>query len=435
MNIAIVGAGFAGLTAGYRLAQKGHKVTIYEKDSQPGGLAQAFDFGGQKLDCFYRHVFKSDLDMIALIKELGMQEHFEWIESKMGFMYNGKVYSFTTPMDLLKFTPIPLLDRIRTGVMSMYLRYVNNWKKYEKITAKEWIEKYMGKKSYEVIWGPLLKQKFAERASTIAMTWMYGRIACRFKSREKGATKEVLGYMHGSYQALVDKLAGAFVSAGGKIELNSAVSSVISAGGAATGVRVKGADIKYDGVLITCAPALLKEMVKTDDADYNKRLGSLDYYGAINLVVRTGQSINGPVYWMNIADLNSPFVAVVEHTNFVKKEEYSNDVILYIGNYISTDKPLYKAADEEIKKTFFDYLKKLYPGFDESQVKAWAVNRTPFAQPVVPTGYSKIKLDYKGPLKNLYLANMSMIYPEDRGMSYSVRLGNEAAVLISRETN
>ncbi len=319
--------------------------------------------------------------------------------------------------------------------MSMYLRYVNNWKKYEKITAKEWIEKYMGKKSYEVIWGPLLKQKFAERASEIAMTWMYGRIACRFKSREKGATKEVLGYMHGSYQALVDKLAEAFVSAGGKIELNSAVSSVISEGGAAAGVRVKGADIKHDAVLVTCAPALLKELVKTEDAEYNRRVESLDYYGAINLVVRTGQSINGPVYWMNIADLNSPFVAVVEHTNFVKKEEYSGDVIIYIGNYISTGKPLYKAADDEIRKIFFDYLKKLYPQFDESKVKAWAVNRTPFAQPVVPTGFSKVKLDYKGPLKNLYLANMSMIYPEDRGMSYSIRLGNEAAVLISREAN
>lgn len=435
MNVAVVGAGFAGLTAGYRLAQKGHKVTIYEKDSKPGGLAQSFDFGGQELDCFYRHVFKSDLDMIALIKELGLEGKFEWIESKMGFMCRGKVYSFTTPLDLLRFDPIPLVERIRTGIMSFYLRYINNWKKYESITAKDWIEKYMGKKSYEVIWGPLLKQKFAERAHEIAMTWLYGRIACRFKSREKGGTKEVLGYMHGSYQVIVDALAERIKGLGGQIELSSAVSFVISEGGAAAGVKVKGKEIKYDAVLVTCAPALLKEMVKSNDEDYDRRVASLGYYGAINLVIRTKQSINGPVYWMNIADLNSPFVAVVEHTNFVKKEEYAGDVIIYIGNYISTDKPLYKAAGEEIKKTFFAYLKKLYPQFDESQVKAWAVNRTPFAQPVVPTGYSKIKLEYKGPLKRLYIANMSMIYPEDRGMSYSVRLGNEAAEIINTSGN
>ena len=39
MKIAIIGAGFSGLAAAYTLTKRGHDVTVFEKDSQPGGLA------------------------------------------------------------------------------------------------------------------------------------------------------------------------------------------------------------------------------------------------------------------------------------------------------------------------------------------------------------------------------------------------------------
>lgn len=42
MKIAIIGAGFTGLSAAYQLLKQGHKVTIFEKDSQPGGLAVGY---------------------------------------------------------------------------------------------------------------------------------------------------------------------------------------------------------------------------------------------------------------------------------------------------------------------------------------------------------------------------------------------------------
>ena len=138
-----------------------------------------------------------------------------------------------------------------------------------------------------------------------------------------------------------------------------------------------------------------------------------------------------PYYWINMGVKDSPFVAMIEHTNFIDKKYYGGDRVLYLGKYLSTEDALYKMPNDELKKIFFDYLKKVAPAFDEKEVLEMHIYREPFSQPIVPLHFSKIKLDYQTPIENLYSANMSQIYPEDRGMSYSVMLGNEVAKKIN----
>jgi len=192
---------------------------------------------------------------------------------------------------------------------------------------------------------------------------------------------------------------------------------------------VHGKDLAFDAVIATPAPEVLKKIVDFPDEQYRARFDRLGYFGAMDMVLRMKKSLS-PVYWLNVADKDSPFVCIVEHTNFVPKEWYGGDVIVYVGKYISTDAELYKADNETVKKRFFVHIKKIYPSFDEKDVIEWKMFREPFSQPVVTREFSKIKLDYKSPVEGLYLANMSMIYPEDRGMSYSVRLGNEVVKAI-----
>ncbi|HDQ25820.1 MAG TPA: NAD(P)/FAD-dependent oxidoreductase [bacterium] len=432
MRIGIAGAGIAGLTAAYRLSKAGHKVTVFEADTQPGGLAKSFDFASAKLDCFYRHIFKSDTDIINLINETGLGGSLRWIESKLAFYSGGKIYGFTTPLDLLSFTPLPFIDRIKLGLMGLYLKSVKNWKKYEKITAKEWVEKYAGKNVYRVVWGPLLEQKFGALAGEIAMTWLYGRIAARFVSREKGGAKEVLGYLEGSFQKLIDALEAEIIKNGGETIKGAAVTGVIEKEGAVTGLRAGSKEYPFDSVLLTCAPALAVKLA--DFGGLKERLKKLKYFGAMNIVMRMKKPLS-KTYWLNVAEPGSPFVCVVQHTNFMTRAEYGGDCVVYLGKYLSPDDSLYKADNGEVKKKFFDYLKKIYPDFDENDVIEWKIFREPFSQPLVFKEHSKVMTGYKTPVKGLYLANMSMIYPEDRGMSYSVRLGNEASKIIMEDAD
>ncbi|MCE5299746.1 MAG: NAD(P)/FAD-dependent oxidoreductase [Spirochaetia bacterium] len=431
MKIGITGGGIAGLTAAYRLQKAGHSVELFEKDTQLGGLARSFDFAGAKLDIFYRHIFTSDLPVIDLIEELGLKQDLLWLESKMGFYHKGVMYPFSTPMDILfRFKALSFIDRVRVGLMSVYLTRVNKWEKYEKITCKEWVEKYVGGRVYEVVWGPLLEQKFGDMADKIAMTWLYGRIHSRIASRSGGGLKEYLGYLKGSYQKMIDTLEAAVVKAGGVIHKGDGVNKVIMENGKAAGLSTQSGAHKFDAVILTCAPAIVSKIADFGSAEYNANITKLRYVGAMALVMRMKKSLS-PVYWLNVAEKDSPFVCVVEQTNYVPKEWYGGDSVVYIGKYLPTDSELYKMENEGVKNTFFKYLKKIFPEFNESDVLEWKINREPFSQPVVEKEYSKIKPDYKTPVPGLYMANMAMIYPEDRGMAYSVRLGNEVAAVIN----
>jgi protoporphyrinogen oxidase len=431
MRIGIVGGGIAGLTAAIRLLEQGHHIFLFEKDEKLGGLAQAIDFSGNKLDKFYRHIFKSDLDIIDLINELKLTDKLKWMKSTLGFYYEGKIYNFTTPFDLLKFSPLPFFDRIKLGLMALYLKRVKNWKKYENITAKEWIEKYVGKKVYEVVWGPLLYQKFADRAEEIAMAWLYGRISARFKSREKGGAQEVLGYMDGSFEVLINTMEKIILGKGGKIFKNSPVNKIIAENNKLKAIKTNSGEYELDALILTCSPMIIKNLYNWDN-DYLLKLNSHEYFGAIALIISLKKSLS-KIYWLNVADKNSPFVAVVEHTNFISASNYLGNNIIYLGKYLSTENRLYHLSNEELKDTFFNYLEKINPLFNKKDVIEYKVVREPFAQPVVKKNYSKILLDFRTPLKGVYVANMSQIYPEDRGMSYSVGLGNKISEIIKSD--
>ena len=157
MKVAIVGGGVAGLTAAYRLIQGGHDVSVFEAAPELGGLVRTFDAGGEPLEAFYHHIFTTDTTIVSLIEELGLGDRLVWKDSKVGFFHGGKIWPFVTPLDLLRFKPLPLIDRVRLGLAGLYLRRKTEWHLYEEITAWEWIRKYVGQNSLAVVWGPLLK--------------------------------------------------------------------------------------------------------------------------------------------------------------------------------------------------------------------------------------------------------------------------------------
>ena len=73
MKIAVVGAGFTGLSAALYLSKFGHSVTVFEKDSYAGGLAMGFaqPEWNWTLEKHYHHWFTNDKYSFNLAKEVG----------------------------------------------------------------------------------------------------------------------------------------------------------------------------------------------------------------------------------------------------------------------------------------------------------------------------------------------------------------------------
>jgi len=193
-RIAVIGGGIAGLTAAYRLARRGYRVSLWERGNRLGGQAAAFEVaGGASLEYFYHHLFQSDREIAALIEELGIGDKLVWLPSNVGYFADGKAYPFNGALDLLKLPIIPIHDRIRLGVVTFYLQRVKNWKKFESVTAEKWLKRALGERAYSRTLGAQIDAKFGRYASEIAMVWFWGKIWLRTTSRRSPLDQERLG--------------------------------------------------------------------------------------------------------------------------------------------------------------------------------------------------------------------------------------------------
>ena len=435
MRVGIIGAGAAGLAAAYELGLQGHSAAVYERADFLGGQASTFDVGGARLEKGYHHWFTSDTDIVDLTHEIGLGHQVRWIDSSVGTLWDGRIYPFVTPMDLLKFTPLSLLDRMRLGLTTLYLQRQKDFRKYEGITADEWLRRHSGKRGYEVFWGPMLRGKFGDDYyKDVGMAWMWGKVQTRVKSRGKGMVKEKLGYPIGSFGEVFDVLADKVREQGGAVHLSAAVERVDARDGKSVRMRValdggSARDERFDAVIATTPSYLFPRLVDGLPADYLRRLTDVNYMAAVLVILVLDRPLTN-VYWLNVADRSIPFVAAIEHTNLIGPEHYGGKHIVYLSNYLSTDHPMFRMGHDEILREYLPHLRKINPDFNPSWIETSYHHRVGAAQPIIGTNYSERIPAHRTPFRGLYLANTTQVYPEDRGTNYSVRMGREVARMV-----
>ncbi len=441
MKIGILGGGVAGLTAAYELAKNGHDVAVLEKEAELGGQAATFPIEGTRLEKFYHHLFTSDRHILGVINELGLSPRMRWIDSQVGLFHSGKVYDFVTPLDLLRFTPLSLPNRLWAGLVSLYLQRQADWRKYEGVTAQEWLEKHAGESVYNAIWEPLLRGKFGDSYDEVSMTWFWGKMRLRFGSRPKGMQKEQLGYMEGSFQVLIDELEKQIKGLGGEVHTNSPVERIAVEDGKAIGLNLQLPENsttynlqptifnRFDTIIATVPSFALTEMAPELPSDYVANLRRVKYQSALCLVLKMKRPLSR-IYWMNISDPSIPFVAAIEHTNYIPPEVYKGKHVLYLSNYLPLDSPLFALSKDELLREYLPHVQRINPEFDLDWVEESWLFRDDAGQPIITCHYSQQVPDHQTPIQGLYLANTTQIYPEDRGMNYSVHLGQKIADIV-----
>ncbi len=420
MNIAIIGAGFTGLAAGYRLAKNGHTVTIFEKDSEPGGLAIGYQEKNWawSLEKHYHHWFTNDHFILDLAKEVNYPVIIKTPQTN--WYVNGKIYQFVSLQAALAFPLLSPLERLRQLFALGLLRINPFWKPLERFKTNDIMPKLMGKKAYEMLWQSILNNKFGKYANDISLAWFWARIATRTQS---------LAYPEKGFLHFSKHLAHEITKLGGTIHFNTSVEAI-------EGKNDKIQLGKYgvfDKVLVTLPSFAFVKLTPKLPETYKKQVTNLKGLGAINLVLRLKKPFfTNNTYWLSVADKTSPVMAIVEHTNFMNPKHYDNEHIIYVGNYKSIDDPLFKKTKEELLKLYDPFLKKINPLYKKTLID-YEVFRAPFAQPIIPINYSKMVPSLKTPLANVYLANMQQVYPWDRGTNYAVELGEKVVRLIQAD--
>ena len=435
MRVGIIGGGAAGLAAAYELTKAGHYAEVFEAAPFLGGQASTFAVGGGQLERGYHHLFVSDTAMVDLIHELGLGHKLEWRESKVGLYHSGRIWDFATPLDLLRFKPLTLPQRIRLGLWTFILQKTRHWQQFEGITAQEWLTRRLGAETYRTIWEPMLRGKFGEYYDQIGMAWLWGKIHLRVASREKGMQRERLGYPMGSFGEVFDRLGARVVELGGAVHTAARVNRItIDERGAAAGLAVQldgqePAMRNYDAVIATTPSYIFTRLAPFLPADYRAGLEQARYLAAVLLILTLDRPLSEK-YWLNVADRALPFVGIIEHTNMIDKDLYGGRHILYLTNYTPRDSELYRKSPEELLADFVPHLQKLNPAFQRSWIREYYHHKVDGAQPIIGVNYGQQLPAHRTPCRNLYLANTTQIYPEDRGTNYSVRMGRQVARMV-----
>jgi protoporphyrinogen oxidase len=105
--------------------------------------------------------------------------------------------------------------------------------------------------------------------------------------------------------------------------------------------------------------------------------------------------------------------------------------VVYVPYYMPNDNPKFSWSDRALLDEAFGYLQRINPKLTREDVIAEHVARLRYAQPVCEPGFAAKIPPIQTPIVGLQIADTCFYYPEDRGISESVRLGREMAARLS----
>ncbi len=424
MKVAIIGAGIGGMAAAFDLVRAGHEVDIYEAADYVGGLAAGFKepHWDWSVERFYHHWFATDEHMLSLMDELGLREKVIFPRPYTVMYSNGKFYPFDSILAALLYPGLGWgINKARFGLVGLYLRLTNNWQPLERTTVEQWMRKWAGAKVYEEMWEPMMVGKFGERyAKQVNMAWMWARLHAR-------TTR--LGTYAGGFQAFANDFAEKLRELGVRIHLSTPVKRIQPDPDGGLLLELPDGPTRFDRALATTSPALLAKIAPNLPESYLKGLLSLKSMGAVVMILALKHQLSEEgYYWYNLPkSAGFPFLALVEHTNFVPAEHFGGDHIVYIGDYLEPDHENFRLSQEELLQKFLPSLKRFNPNFSPDWVRKSWLFRTNYAQPIPLVDHSQNIPAIQTPISGLYFASMSQVYPWDRGTNFAVDIARRAA--------
>ena len=406
-SVGIVGGGILGMTAAFRLAQQGVRVSLFERAPDLGGLVGSFPFGDHQVDRFYHVILPTDDRVRGLAEELGLGSRFRFRPTKVGFYGDGRLFSMTSPGEFLTFPILSPRDRVRLGLFVARCQMKKDYADLDEVPLLEWLTRLCGRRVVDRLWRPLLDSKFDGRYEDLPATYIWARSRRMSSTRDKGG-REVMGWLEGGYQTLIDRLADRIRSLGGEVHAATQVDGIAGGPDGASGLVVDRRFRPFDHVLCTLAPPQARSLLSPGLASRAPE-DHCRYLGVVCLLLRTRRSVS-PYYHLNITDRRVPLTTIVETTHVVDPDAVGGS-LLYVSRYVAPSHEDQRRPLDQVKAEYLGYARTIFPDLRDEDILDAIVQRARVTEPVHLLGGAK-RLPDMFPVPGLALASTAHVYPE-----------------------
>jgi len=420
-RVAVLGAGPMGLAVAYQLAMDGYQPVIFEADDRVGGMTATFDFGGLSIERYYHFHCTSDTAFLQMLDELGLAEKMRWVETKMGYFYQGRLQPWGNPVALLRFKGLGWIAKFRYGLHAFLSTRRDDWRPLDRLEATSWVKRWVGREAYEVLWRKLFDLKFYDFAEDLSAAWIWSRIRRIGRSRYN-LFREKLGYLEGGSDTLLQGMRRAIEAHGGEFRLSCPVSKVVIEGGRVQGVLSKGEFHPFAKVVSTVPLPYVPRIMPDLPPDVQSKFRAIRNIAVVCVIAKLRKPVTEN-FWLNTNDPTMDIPGVVEYTNLRPLECH----VVYVPFYMPGEHPKYQDPDEVFLEKVRRYLKTVNPSLGDEDFIELRASRYRHAQPICGPGYLDKLPPVSLPVDGLWVADTSYYYPEDRGISESIAFGRRMA--------
>lgn len=428
-HVAVIGGGISGLTSAFRLAQSGKKVTLYEGSGQLGGLGTFFEHEGRTFEKFYHCMLPSDGPLLALLEDLKLRDETYWKPTTFGYWHDSKVLPLNKPVDLLKFSPLGFIDRLRVGFTGVYGRMVSD-KGLDDISAVDWLTKLSGRRAFNTFWKPMLQAKFGDRFEQVPALWFWSRF-----NREKGDAKgEEKGYIRGGYKRIVDTLEARLRAMGVDIRMNEPVVSMDLDGTNQPVLVTENGKRRFDSVVVTSPwPIFKKSAGARLRAVMPEMREEIDYQGVINCLLFLRRPLT-PHYWVATPQEQFPFDGAIETSTLTEEGDRGQGRhLVYLTKYLHRTDARMAESDDSIATKWWASLKQVFPDLRDEDLETRFVFKAPFVEPIFTRGYLKLRPPESLVPGRIYLSTTAQLYPTVTAWNGAVGQANRTVEMLLEE--
>jgi len=297
----------------------------------------------------------------------------------------------------------------------------SDWETLDKISAKDWFEAWSGKKAYDRLWRRLMDLKFYEFADQVSAAWIWQRIK-RIGNSRKSLFEERLGYINGGTETLIDALAEKISALGGRIHYNARAAQFIINDSQINGVRTAdGQAFEAPQVISTMPTPYVVDLFDDQHADRRAPYQAIENVGVVCVLLKLDQPVTDN-FWVNVSDEKHEIPGFVEFSNL---RPTGDDHVVYVPFYMPHTNEKFHRRDEDFLTESLNCLSAVNPKISDASIRSSYVARLKHAQPVCDIQFAEKIPDHHTPISGLQIADTCFYYPEDRGVSESIKFAKK----------